>query len=56
MLREGLLDSEEGISSKGRPTRIYKLTRAGRRLLEQETSSFEQMFNGIQRVLAVSRA
>ena len=56
MLREGLLDSEEGISSKGRPTRIYKLTRAGRRRLEQETSSFEQMFTGIQRVLAVSRA
>jgi PadR family transcriptional regulator, regulatory protein PadR len=56
MLREGLLDCEEGISSKGRPTRIYKLTRAGRRRLEQETASFERMFSGIQRVLAPVRA
>ena len=29
MLKEGWLESETGISAKGRPTRIYKLTNAG---------------------------
>ena len=34
MLKEGLLESETGISAKGRPTRIYRLTDAGIRHLE----------------------
>lgn len=55
MLKQGLLDSEAGISAKGRPTRIYKLTKAGRHRLEQEASSFEKMFAGITRVLAVAK-
>ncbi len=56
MLREGLLESEAGTSAKGRPTRIYRLTEAGLRHLEKEVLSFEKMFAGISRVLAVSRA
>ena len=55
MLREGWLECEAGTSAKGRPTRIYRLTKAGRRHLEQEISSFEKMFNGITRVLAVAK-
>ncbi|MGA8159233.1 MAG: helix-turn-helix transcriptional regulator, partial [Acidobacteriaceae bacterium] len=55
MLREGWLSSEEGVSAKGRPTRIYRLTKAGKLRLEQERSSFEQMTAGISRVLTVSR-
>jgi PadR family transcriptional regulator PadR len=55
LLKEGYLESEEGISAKGRPTRIYMLTKAGHRRLEQEVSSFEKMFTGITRVLAVAR-
>ena len=55
MLREGLLDSKEGISAKGRPTRIYRLTKAGIKYLENEMSSFEKMFAGISRVLAVAK-
>jgi PadR family transcriptional regulator, regulatory protein PadR len=55
MLREGLLESKEGISAKGRPTRIYRLTKAGIKRLEQEKSSFEKMFTGITRVLAVAQ-
>src|ERR1700722_3797393 len=55
MLKEGLLESEAGISAKGRPTRIYRLTRAGRKHLEQEISSFEKMFAGITRVLATAK-
>jgi DNA-binding PadR family transcriptional regulator len=54
MLREGWLESEAGVSAKGRPTRIYKITEAGLRRLEQEVSSFEKMFAGINRVLAVT--
>ena len=56
MLKSGWLKSEEGISAKGRPTRIYRLTAAGRRRLEHETSSFEKMLAGITRVLAVGEA
>jgi PadR family transcriptional regulator, regulatory protein PadR len=56
LLRAGLLESNEGISAKGRPTRIYRLTRAGVQHLEREKSGFETMFAGITRVLAVNKA
>src|SRR5271165_5328914 len=56
MLREGWLECEAGTSSKGRPTRIYRLTDAGLRHLEQEVVSFEKMFAGIARVLAAAGA
>jgi PadR family transcriptional regulator PadR len=56
MLREGWVDSKPGISAKGRPTRIYRLTDKGIRHLKQEVSSFEKMFDGITRVLAVAKA
>jgi transcriptional regulator len=56
LLKEELLESEAGISAKGRPTRIYRLTQAGHRHLEREVSSFDKMLAGITRVLAVSEA
>jgi transcriptional regulator len=56
MLREGWLKAEEGVSAKGRPTRIYSLTAAGLSHLEREVSSFETMFAGISRVLALQKA
>ncbi len=52
MLREGWLESEAGISAKGRPTRIYRLTEAGAKHLDEELESFDRMFAGISRVLA----
>ena len=55
MLREGLLNSEEGISAKGRPTRIYSVTETGLRHLEREVLSFEKMYAGITRVLALDK-
>lgn len=55
MLREDLLESKEGVSAKGRPTRIYRLTKAGIKHLENEMSSFEKMLSGISRVLAVAK-
>jgi transcriptional regulator len=51
MLREGWLESEAGISAKGRPTRIYRVTAAGMKHLDEEMSSFERMFAGISRVI-----
>jgi transcriptional regulator len=54
MLREGWLEAEAGTSAKGRPTRIYRVTDAGVRHLEQEVVSFERMFAGIKRVLAIA--
>ena len=56
MLRDGLLDAKEGLSAKGRPTRIYYLTRKGVGHLEREMSSYEKMFLGINRVLAVAKS
>ena len=55
MLREGLLDSEEGVSAKGRPTRIYRVTNSGIRHLEKELSSFGKMNDGITRDHAFSQ-
>lgn len=51
MLREGWLRAQTGVSAKGRPTRIYRLTPAGLRHLEAEVASVERMVAGIARVL-----
>jgi PadR family transcriptional regulator, regulatory protein PadR len=56
MLKEGWLESEVGVSAKNRPIRIYRLTDAGLKHLEQELSSFEKMFAGIIRVLAATQS
>ena len=56
MLKEGWLKAEAGISAKGRPTRIYRLTPAGVRHLEHEILSFEKMFTGFTRVLATAKS
>jgi len=56
MLKAGWLKSETGVSARKRPVRVYKLTPAGRRRLEQERLSFEKMFAGINRVLAVAES
>lgn len=56
MLREGWLEAETGVSAKGRPTRVYRLTDSGLRHLEREVISFERMFAGITRVLATAKA
>lgn len=56
MLKAGWLESEMGLSARNRPVRIFKLTPTGRKHLEQEISSVEQMFAGISRVLALTRS
>jgi PadR family transcriptional regulator, regulatory protein PadR len=54
MLREGWLEAETGTSAKGRPTRIYRVTEAGLRHMEQEVASVERMLSGFIRVLATA--
>ena len=54
MLKVGWLESEMGISARNRPVRIFKLTKAGAKHLAQELASFERMFAGINRVLAIA--
>jgi transcriptional regulator len=56
MLKTGWLESEMGLSERKRPVRIFKVTEAGRRRLEEERSSFDKMFAGIHRVLAVAQS
>ena len=54
MLKAGWLEGEMGISDRNRPVRIFKLTKAGAKHLAQELASFERMFAGINRVLAIA--
>lgn len=56
MLKKGWLRSAMGVSARNRPVRVYELTAAGRKRLDQERSSFEQMFAGIHRVLRVAQS
>ena len=54
MLKAGWLKTEMGLSDRNRPVRIFKVTAAGRKHLEQELASVEKMFAGFNRVLAVA--
>jgi PadR family transcriptional regulator len=56
MLKNGWLKSEMGVSASNRAVRIFKLTPAGRKHLEDERSSFQKMFAGITRVLALAQS
>ncbi|MGH9743342.1 MAG: PadR family transcriptional regulator [Candidatus Acidiferrum sp.] len=52
LLKEDLVKAEWAISATNRRVRIYKLTPAGAKHLQQEVSRFEKMLEGITRVLA----
>ena len=52
MLKQGWVKAEWGLSSTNRRVRIYQLTPAGRKHVEQQVSSFERMLEGIYRVLS----
>ena len=56
MLKNGWLESEMGLSATKRPVRIFSVTKAGRKRLKEELSTFEKMFAGITRVLAVAQS
>ena len=52
MLKQDWVRAEWSISSTNRRIRIYEVTPAGAKHLEQQVSSFERMLEGITRVLA----
>ena len=52
MLKQGWVKAEWVTSSTNRRVRSYTITSAGRRHLEEELSSFEQMMEGIRRILS----
>jgi PadR family transcriptional regulator, regulatory protein PadR len=51
MLKAGWVKAEWGLSARNRKVRVYKVTAAGRKQLEREISSFDQMLEGIARVM-----
>jgi PadR family transcriptional regulator, regulatory protein PadR len=51
LLKAGCVTARWGTSASGRRVRSYQLTPAGRKHLEREVSSFEQMLEGIRLVL-----
>jgi transcriptional regulator len=53
LLKDGLVSAEWGVSSTNRRVRIYKLTRAGAKHLNDQVSSFARMFQGINLILAL---
>ena len=54
MLKNGWLETEMGLSARNRSVRIFKVTQAGKKHLEQELASVEKMFAGVTRVLALA--
>jgi PadR family transcriptional regulator PadR len=52
LLKEELVKAEWAVSFTNRRVRIYTLTPAGVKRLQQEVSRFEKMLEGITRVLA----
>src|ERR1700742_4820067 len=51
LLKANLVKAKWGISATNRKVRIYQITPAGLRRLEEEISSFERMFQGVALVL-----
>ena len=57
MLKEGWLEAETGISAKGRPTRIYRLTDCRHSSISKEKSSVSRGCSPVfTRVLAAAKA
>lgn len=52
LLKDGWVKAKWGVSATNRRVRIYTLTPAGAKHLQREVSRFEQMLEGIRRVLA----
>lgn len=52
--QEGSIASEWGVSDKNRKAKFYRLTRAGRKQLQEETRNWEQTTEILARFLAPS--
>ena len=54
MLHKGWVKAEWGVTENNRRARFYRLTPAGRKQLEAESSSFNKMIRAIQLVMRTS--
>ena len=52
--QRGLIQSEWGLSENNRKAKYYKLTRAGRKQLEQETDDWATLAAAISRVMGTA--
>ncbi len=52
---KGLLESNWGLSENNRKAKFYKLTKKGRRQLEQETSTWQAYATAVSKVLAATQ-
>src|SRR5262245_16769299 len=51
---QGWIDSEWGLSENNRRARYYRLTRAGRKQLSEETEQWERLTAAVRRILQTS--
>src|SRR5262245_10437207 len=51
MEQKGLIESEWGVSDNNRQAKFYKLTRKGRREMEEEAASWDRLSAAVSRVL-----
>ena len=49
--REGWIEADWGASENNRRARFYRLTRAGRRQLEQEAANWRRLADAVARIL-----
>ena len=56
MEERGWVESEWGLSEKGKRAKFYRLTAAGRRALRSESSSWEQYVSAVGKVLRAEPA
>ena len=52
--QQGWISSEWGTSENNRQAKYYKLTRSGRKQLDQETESWKRVSTAIEQILAAS--
>ena len=55
MLKETWLEAEWGTSSTNRRVRVYSITALGKKKLQREVSSFEEMIEGFTRVMKAAQ-
>jgi transcriptional regulator len=51
LVREGWIESEWGTSDNNRRAKFYRLTRAGKRRLDQETDNWTRLASAVARIL-----
>ena len=52
--QQGWIDSEWGVSENNRQAKYYKLTRAGRKQLSEETEQWKRLSTAIEQILQAS--